>query len=52
MLAIASQKLVSGIVLPCKSVNNNRDIFYDEKVLIFFINTTAKLYVKRLNFNC
>ena len=48
ILAIASQKLVSRIVLPCKSIHNNRDIFYDEMALIFFMNTVAKPHVKRL----
>ena len=40
-MAIASQKLVSR---EC----NNRDIVYDEMVLIFFMNTIAKPHVKRL----
>ena len=43
-----SQKLVSRIVLPYKSIYNNRDIFYDKMVLIFFMNTIAKPHVKRL----
>ena len=29
-----------------KSLHNNHDIFYDEAVLIFFMNTIAKSYVK------
>ena len=48
-IVITSQKLVSRIVLPYKSNHNNRDIFYDEMVLIFFMNTIAKLHVKRLS---
>ena len=30
------------------SIHNNRDIFYDEMVSIFFMNTIAKPQVKRL----
>ena len=48
ILAIASQKLVSLVVLPYKSIHNNCDIFYDEMVLIFFVNTIVKPHVKRL----
>ena len=36
------------VVLPNKSLHNNRDIFYDEMVLIFFMKTIAKLHVKKL----
>ena len=43
-----SQKLVSRILLPCKCLHTNCDIFYDEMVLIFFINTIAKPHVKTL----
>ena len=35
MLAIASQKLVSQILLLYESLHNKRDIFYDELMLIF-----------------
>ena len=35
-------KLVSQVVLPHKSIHNNRDIVYDQMVLIFFMNTIAK----------
>ena len=48
VLAIASQKLVSRIVLPYKSLQSNRDIFYDEMVLIFCMKTIAMRIVKRL----
>ena len=48
MLVIASQKLVSQIVLTSKSIHNNRDMFDDEIVLIFFMNTIVKAHVKRL----
>ena len=48
MLVIASQMFVSLIVLPSKTIHNNRDIFYDEMVLIFFTNTIVKAHVKRL----
>ena len=48
ILAIASQKLVLQIVLTYKSIQNNRDVFYDEMVLLFFMNTIAKPHVKRL----
>ena len=41
-------QLVSRILLPFKSSHNNHDIFYDEMVLIFFMNTIAKLHVKKL----
>ena len=33
------------ILLPYKSYRNNRDIFYDKRVLIFFMNTIAKRHV-------
>ena len=46
-LVIASQKLVSRILLTYTSLYNNRDIFYDE-MLIFFMYTIAKPHVKRL----
>ena len=36
------------ITNPYKNFHNNRDIFYDEKVLIFFKNTIAKPHAKRL----
>ena len=49
ILAIASQKLVSRILLANESPHNNRDIFYDEMVLNFCMNTTAKPHVKRLS---
>ena len=42
ILAIASQKLVSQILLLYKSLHNKRDIFYDELVLFFFMNIIAK----------
>ena len=45
---MAAQKLVSRILLPYKSIHINRDIFYDEMVLIFFMNTIAKPHVKKL----
>ena len=48
ILVIALQKIVLQIVLPYKSILNNHDIFYDEMVLIFFMNTIAKSHVKRL----
>ena len=48
MLAIASQNHVSRILLPYKSLHSNRDMAYDEMVLIFVINTFAKPHVKRL----
>ena len=41
-------KIGITILLPHKSFHNNRDIFYDEMVLIFFINTIAKPFVKKL----
>ena len=48
LLAITSQKFVSRKLLPCKSHHNNRDIYYDEMVLIFFMNIIANPQVKRL----
>ena len=42
-------KIVSRVLLPHKSLHNNRDIFYKEMVLIFFINAIAKPHVKRMN---
>ena len=42
------RKVVSQRLLPYKSFHNNRDIFYDEMTLIFFMNTIAKPHVKRL----
>ena len=36
IMAIASQKLVSRVLLPYQSIQYNRDIFYDEMVSIFF----------------
>ena len=48
ILVIALQKIVLQIVLPYKSILNNHDIFYDEMVLIFFMNTIAKPHGKRL----
>ena len=48
VLAIASQKLVSRILLPYKNLHSKRDIYYDKLVLIFFMNTIAKPYAKRL----
>ena len=47
-MAIASQKLVSRKLFTYKSFYNNRDIVYDEMVLIFFIDTIAKPHIKRL----
>ena len=47
-LVIALQKLVSQIVLLNKSVQNDRDIFYDDMVLIFLMKTIEKSHVKRL----
>ena len=47
LMAIASQKLVSQILLPnITSLYNNRDNFYIEVVLIIFLNVIAKRYVK------
>ena len=46
MLVIASQKLLSRIVFPFTCIHNNRDIFYNEMVLIFLMIIIAKLYVK------
>ena len=48
ILAIASQKLVSRILLLYESIHSKRDIFYDKLVLIFFMNIVAKPYGKRL----
>ena len=45
----ASQKLVSRVLLPYESIHNNRDIFYDEMLSIFFMNSIAKPHVKRLS---
>ena len=36
------------MLLPYKSIHNNRDIFYDKMVSIFFMNTNAKPHVKTL----
>ena len=36
------------MALPYISIHDNRDIFNDEIVLIFFMDTIAKLHVKRL----
>ena len=36
------------LVLPRKSIPNNRDIFYDKMVWIFLMKTMAKPHVKRL----
>ena len=52
ILAIASQWLVLRILLPYKSIHDNRNIFYDEMVLIFFMNTIAKPDVDRLTVYC
>ena len=46
ILAIASQKLVSQVVLPYKSIHNKGGIFSDETVLIFFMKTIAQLHVR------
>ena len=48
ILVIALQKLVSRVVLSYKRIHNNRNFFYGEMVLIFFINTIVKPHVKRL----
>ena len=40
--------IISRIVLPYKSIHNTRDIFCDEMVLIFFMNTIEKPHVKRV----
>ena len=50
VLVTASQKPVSRrrILSPYKSIHNNRDIFYEEMVLLFFMSTTAKPHVKGL----
>ena len=48
ILAIASQKLVSRAVLPHKSIHINRDIFYDEMVLIFFDEHHCKTLCKKV----
>ena len=40
--------LQSRKLLLCKSHHNNGDIYYDEMVLIFFMNTIANPQVKRL----
>ena len=47
-MVITSQKLQLRIALSHKSLRNNRGIFYDEIVLIFFMNTIAKPRVKTL----
>ena len=47
ILVIVSQKLVSQLVLPYKNIPNKRDIFYNEMVLSFFMNTFAKPHVER-----
>ena len=39
MLVIASQKFVSREVLPYENIHNSRDIFYDEMLFIFVMNT-------------
>ena len=43
MLAIASQKLVSQILLLYESLHNKRDIFYDELMLIFYEHCSKAL---------
>ena len=48
LLAVASQKLVSQILLPYKSLYTNHDIFYDKVVLICFMDTIVMPHVKRL----
>ena len=48
MLAIASQKLVSQISSPYKSLHNNRDIFFDEMVLDFFYERHCKASCKKI----
>ena len=48
-MAAVSQKLASRVVLPYKSIHNNRDIFCGKMVLIFFMNTIAKPHVIRLS---
>ena len=47
-MVIASQKLVSRLLLPYQNLHSNHDIFYDEIVLIFFMDTIAKPHVKKL----
>ena len=37
-----------GITVPYKSIHNNRDIFFDEMVLIFFMNTIAKPHCRKV----
>ena len=48
-MTIASQKPASRILLPYKSFHNTRDIFYDEMVLIFLMNTIVKRHLRLLN---
>ena len=48
ILATTSQNLVSRILLPYKSLHNNRGIFCDEMELIFYMSIIAKARVKKL----
>ena len=41
--------ITSPVILSYKSLHNNRDIFCDEMVLIFFMNTITTPHVKRLS---
>ena len=36
-------------IITYKSLHNNRDIFFEEMLLIFLMNTIAKPHVKRLH---
>ena len=51
-LDFASQKFESRILLPYKNVYHSCNIFYDKMILIFFVNTIAKLHVKWLTVIC
>ena len=39
---------ITILVLSYKSIHNNRHVFYDKMLLIFFMNTIGKPHVKRL----
>ena len=48
VLVIASQKLVLRIVLPNKSIQDDRDVFFDEMVLILFMDTNCEASCKKV----
>ena len=49
VLAIASQKLVSQILLLYESLHRKRDIYYDKLVLIFFYEHHCKALRKKVD---